>query len=97
MLFAWYGHLKYGYNKPLLFVIAISWLLAFFEYAFQVPANRIGFETGAFSLMQLKVLQEIITLGVFIPFSLYFMKQPVNWNFLFAGICLVGAAFFVFR
>lgn len=96
MTFAWYGHLKNLTNKPLIFVILISWSIAFFEYMFQVPANRIGFEQAHLSLMQLKIMQEVITLSVFAPFALLYMHQRLSWNFLGAGICLIGAVFFIF-
>jgi uncharacterized protein (DUF486 family) len=97
MTFAWYGHLKNLQNKPLWVAIFVSWGIALFEYAFQVPANRIGFYSGEISLAQLKILQEVITLSVFIPFALFYMRQPITWNFLGAGICLLGAVFFIFR
>ncbi len=97
MTFAWYAHLKNLHNKALWMAILVSWGIAFFEYMFQVPANRIGFSGGAFSLAQLKVLQEVITLLVFVPFAFFYMKQPLSWNFLGAGVCLVGAVYFIFR
>lgn len=97
MLYAWYGHLKTSTARSLWLVILMSWGFAFFEYAFQVPANRIGFSGGDFSLAQLKILQEVITLSLFIPFAMFYMNQPFNWNFLWAGLCLVGAVFFIFR
>lgn len=97
MTFAWYAHLKNLQNKPLWIAILVSWSIALFEYAFQVPANRIGFFSGEISLAQLKILQEVITLSVFVPFALFYMQQPITWNFLGAGICLVGAVFFMFR
>jgi uncharacterized protein (DUF486 family) len=95
MTFAWYGHLKSLSTKPLIIAILVSWGIAFFEYTLQVPANRIGF--GTMSLGQLKVLQEVITLGVFIPFAVLYMKQPIKTDFLWAGLCMVGAVYFVFR
>jgi uncharacterized protein (DUF486 family) len=95
MTFAWYAHLRNLRSKPLLLAIAVSWGVAFFEYIFQVPANRIGFQ--ALTLPQLKILQEVITLSVFVPFALIYMKVPLSWNYLFAGICLLGAVFFIFR
>jgi uncharacterized protein (DUF486 family) len=95
MTFAWYGHLRHLQSRPLLIAILASWGIAFFEYVLQVPANRIGV-TGL-SLMQLKVLQEVITLAVFVPFAVGYMKQPVKLDFLWAGFCLVGAAYFAFR
>ena len=95
MTFAWYGHLKTLGNKPLILAILVSWGIAFFEYVIQVPANRIGF--GQLSLPQLKMLQEVITLSVFVPFSIYYMRQPVRLDFLWAGLCMCGAVFFMFR
>ena len=95
MTFAWYAHLRDLRAKPLLVAILASWGIAFFEYVLQVPANRAGF--GLFSLAQLKVLQEVITLSVFVPFAAYYMGQPVKLDFLWAGCCLIGAVYFVFR
>ena len=95
MTFAWYGHLKTLGHKPLMVAVLASWGVAFFEYLLQVPANRIGF--GHFSLPQLKMLQEVITLAVFVPFSIYYMRQPVRLDFLWAGACMCGAVFFMFR
>jgi uncharacterized protein len=95
MTFAWYGHLKTLGNRPLIVAILVSWGIAFFEYVIQVPANRIGF--GRLSLPQLKMLQEVVTLSVFVPFSVYYMRQPVRLDFLWAGLCLCGAVFFMFR
>jgi uncharacterized protein (DUF486 family) len=95
MTFAWYGHLKNLSHKPLIIAILASWGIAFFEYLLQVPANRIGF--GRLTLPQLKMLQEVITLSVFIPFSVFYMKQPVRLDFLWAGICMCAAVFFMFR
>jgi uncharacterized protein (DUF486 family) len=95
MTFAWYGHLKNFNSKPLFFVILFSWGVAFFEYVLQVPANRIGFQY--YSLGQLKVIQEVITMVVFAGFAVMYMKQPLKLDFLWAGFCLVGAAYFMFR
>lgn len=95
MTFAWYGHLKNFNNKPLLFVIFFSWGIAFFEYVLQVPANRIGFQY--YSLGQLKIIQEIITMVVFAGFAVLYMRQPLKMDFLWAGLCLVGAVYFMFR
>ena len=95
MTFAWYGHLKNLNHKPLLFVIVFSWGIDFFEYVFQVPANRIGFQY--YSLGQLKIMQEIITMIVFAAFAIFYMKQPLKLNFLWAGLCMVGAVYFMFR
>jgi uncharacterized protein (DUF486 family) len=95
MTFAWYAHLRDLRSKPLIVAIAASWGIAFFEYAAQVPANRIGF--GYFSLPQLKIIQEVIPLSVFVPFALFYMRVPLSWNYLWAGLCLVGAVYFIFR
>ena len=95
MTFAWYAHLKNMRAKPLIAAIAVSWGIALFEYMLQVPANRIGYE--ALSISQLKVLQEVITLAVFAPFAVLYMRQPLKVDFLWAGLCLVGAVYFVFR
>ena len=95
MTFAWYAHLRDLKAKPLLIAIAASWGIAFFEYTLQVPANRAGY--GSLSLTQLKVLQEVITLAVFVPFAILYMRQPVKTNFLWAGLCLVGAVYFAFK
>jgi uncharacterized protein (DUF486 family) len=96
MTFAWYGHLKSGFElKPLWMVILASWGIAFFEYIFQVPANRLGAQY--FTLPQLKIMQEVITMTVFALFCLFFMKVPLSRNFLYASICLIGAVFFIFR
>jgi uncharacterized protein (DUF486 family) len=95
MTFAWYAHLRELRAKPLIIAILVSWGIALFEYALQVPANRIGF--GAFTLPQLKIMQEVITLGVFVPFAVLYMRTPLSLNFLWAGLCLVGAVFFIFR
>jgi hypothetical protein len=96
MTFAWYGHLKDLADKPWFIAVIISWLIAFFEYLVQVPANRYG-NANHLQLGQLKILQEIVTLAVFVPFSVYYMDRPINLNFLWAGICLCGAVYFVFR
>ena len=95
MTFAWYGHLKTLGSKPLIIAVLASWGIAFFEYLLQVPANRIGF--GRLTLPQLKMLQEVITLGVFVPFSIFYMRQPIRLDFFWAGLCLCGAVFFMFR
>ena len=93
MTVAWYGHLKHR-NWPLLLAIAISWLIAFFEYLFQVPANRIGY--GSLSLMQLKILQECITLVVFVIYAMIAFKQPIKWNTIAAMGCILAAVTFAF-
>jgi hypothetical protein len=95
MTFAWYGHLKNLADKPWLVAALISWGIALFEYLLQVPANRIGFTV--LSLAQLKIMQEVITLAVFVPFAVYYMGQPVKLDFLWAGLCLMGAVYFIFR
>ena len=95
MTFAWYAHLRNLADRPWYVAAMISWSIALFEYLLQVPANRIGFRT--FTLGQLKVMQEVITLSVFVPFALFYMRQPLNWNYLWAGLCLLGAAYFMFR
>ncbi|MDR4505815.1 MAG: DMT family protein [Candidatus Scalindua sp.] len=95
MTFAWYAHLK-ELNKTLWVVAAlISWGIALFEYLLQVPANRIGYTV--LSVGQLKIIQEVITLSVFVPFSLYYLKEPLKLDYLWAGLCLVGAVYFLFR
>ena len=95
MTFAWYAHLKNLHSVKWYVAVLASWGLAFFEYLFQVPANRIVFT--AFSLPQLKILQEIITLSVFAPFAVFYMQQPPKLDYLWAGICMMGAVYFVFR
>ena len=95
MTFAWYAHLKNLNDKPWFVAAFLSWGIALFEYMLQVPANRIGFTV--LSLAQLKVLQEVITLLVFIPFAVYYMHQPLKLDFLWAALCLVGAVYFMFR
>mgnify|MGYP003384932925 FL=1 len=95
MTWAWYGHLKTLHDKPLWMAIAASWGIALFEYMLMVPANRAGFTT--MSLAQLKILQEVITLLVFVPFALVVMKQPLKLDFLWAGLCMCGAVYFIFR
>jgi hypothetical protein len=95
MTFAWYAHLKDMRAKPWIIAVLFSWGIAFFEYLVQVPANRMGYKV--FNLAQLKILQEVITLLVFVPFALFFMKEKLTWNFAAAGVCLAGAVFFIFR
>jgi uncharacterized protein len=96
MTYAWYGHLKTLGDRPWLVAALLSWVIALFEYLLQVPANRIGF-AGGISLAQLKITQEVITLGVFVPFAMIYMGQPFRLDFVWAGLCLVGAVYFVFR
>ena len=95
MTFAWYAHLKDLKSKPWIIAALFSWGIALFEYLFQVPANRIG--STEFSLPQLKILQEVITLTVFVPFVLLYMKQPLKWDYLWAALCMCGAVYFIFR
>lgn len=95
MTFAWYGHLKSLKDSALWIAILISWGIAFFEYALQVPANRIGY--GQYTLPQLKIIQEVITMVVFAGFSVLYMKQSLKLDFLWAGLCLIGAVYFIFR
>ena len=95
MTFAWYAHLRDLSAKPWLVAVVVSWGIAFFEYMLQVPANRIGFRS--LELGQLKIIQEVITLAVFVPFAVLYMKQPFKTDFLWAGLCLLGAVYFMFR
>lgn len=95
MTFAWYGHLKNLNNKPLIIAILVSWGIAFFEYVLQVPANRIGYKE--FSLEQLKIIQEIITMCVFAGFAFYYMNKPLSLNFMYASLCMIAAAYFMFK
>ncbi|MBF0566381.1 MAG: DMT family protein [Nitrospirae bacterium] len=95
MTFAWYGHLKNLRGRAWYLAALISWSIALVEYLFQVPANRIGY--GELSLPQLKMLQEVITLTVFVPFAVFYMGQPVKLDYLWAGLCLLGAVYFIFR
>ena len=95
MTFAWYAHLRDMREKPWMVAALVSWGIAFFEYMVQVPANRIGHQV--MNLGQLKILQEVITLSVFVPFAVLFMKEKLTWNYLGAAVCLAGAVFFIFR
>ena len=95
MTFAWYAHLRDLQAKPWFVAALVSWSIALFEYLLQVPANRIGFTT--MSLAQLKIVQEIVTLAVFVPFAMFYMRQPIKLDYLWASLCMVGAAYFVFR
>lgn len=95
MTFAWYAHLKNLASKPWYIAALISWGIALFEYLLQVPANRIGYTT--LNLAQLKILQEIITLSVFVPFAVIYMRQPMKLDYLWAALCILGAVYFVFR
>ena len=95
MTFAWYAHLKNMLDRPWYLAALVSWGIALFEYLLQVPANRIGYTQ--LSLPQLKILQEVITLSVFVPFAVLYMGKPLKLDYLWAGLCLLGAVFFVFR
>jgi len=95
MTFAWYGHLKNFAQSPWYVAALFSWGIALFEYLLQVPANRIGY--GTLDLGQLKILQEVITLSVFVPFALFYMHQPFKLDYLYAALCLMGAVYFIFR
>jgi uncharacterized protein (DUF486 family) len=95
MTFAWYAHLNNMASKPWWMAVLVSWSIALLEYALQVPANRIGYQH--FSLAQLKITQEVITLAVFVPFALFYMGEPFKTDYLWAGLCLLGAVYFMFR
>lgn len=95
MTFAWYGHLKHLADKPWYTAALLSWGIALFEYLLQVPGNRIG--STVFTLAQLKITQEVITLAVFVPFAALYMQQPLKWDYLWAALCLLGAVYFIFR
>ena len=95
MTFAWYAHLKNLSAKPWWIAVLLSWAIALFEYTLQVPANRIGYQY--FSLGQLKIVQEVITLAVFVPFALFYMEEPFKTDYIWAGLCLIGAVYFMFR
>lgn len=95
MTFAWYGHLKNLADRTWLVAALLSWGIALFEYLLQVPANRIG--ATQFSVGQLKILQEVITLSVFVPFAVFYLREPLKWDYLWAGLCMVGAVYFMFR
>lgn len=95
MTFAWYAHLKELNHKPWIIAALVSWGIALLEYLFQVPANRIGYTVLAVG--QLKIIQEVITLSVFVPFALFYLKEPLKLDYLWAGLCLLGAVFFISR
>ncbi len=95
MTFAWYAHLRELSQKPWIIAALVSWGIAFFEYMLQVPANRIGY--SVLSIGQLKILQEVITLTVFVPFAFYYLREPLKLDYLWAGLCILGAVFFIFR
>ena len=96
MTFAWYGHLKNLADKPWAIAALASWGIALFEYLLQVPGNRIGF-AGGMTLAQLKITQEVVTLSVFVPFAMLYMDQPFKLDFVWAGLCMMGAVYFIFR
>ncbi|WP_208764163.1 DMT family protein [Shewanella aestuarii] len=95
MTFAWYGHLKTLNSKPWIIAALVSWGIAFFEYLLQVPANRIGYTV--MNVGQLKILQEVITLSLFVPFAVWYLKEPLKLDYLWAGLCILGAVYFIFR
>lgn len=95
MTFAWYAHLKELNGKPWIMAAMLSWSVALFEYLLQVPANRIGYQ--ALNIGQLKIIQEVITLSVFVPFAFFYLKEPLKLDYLWAGLCILGAVFFMFR
>lgn len=95
MTFAWYAHLRELNNKPWIIAALVSWGIALLEYLFQVPANRIGYTE--LNVGQLKVMQEVITLSIFVPFSVMYLKEPLKLDYLWAGLCLIGAVYFMFR
>lgn len=97
MTFAWYGHLKNMATAPWYLAALASWGIALFEYLLQVPGNRIGFQQAGFTVAQLKIVQEVITLSVFVPFSVLFMNESFKLDYLWAGLCMVGAVYFIFR
>ncbi|NML46788.1 DMT family protein [Ramlibacter sp. G-1-2-2] len=97
MTMAWYGHLKYLHDSPWLTAALVSWGIALFEYLLQVPGNRIGAQQANMSFGQLKIMQEVITLAVFAPIAVYVLKQPLKLDFLWAALCMCGAAYFIFR
>src|SRR4051794_40672500 len=97
MTLAWYGHLKNLATAPWYMAAFVSWGIALAEYLLQVPANRIGFQQAGFSVAQLKIVQEVITLAVFVPFAVVYLDQPLKLDYLWAGVCMVGAVYFIFR
>ncbi len=97
MTFAWYGHLKNMATAPWYLAALVSWGIALFEYLLQVPGNRIGFQQAGFTVAQLKIIQEVITLSVFVPFAMVYMNEPFKLDYVWAGLCMVGAVYFIFR
>ena len=97
MTFAWYGHLKNLATAPWYLAALASWGIALFEYLLQVPANRIGFQQAGFTVGQLKIVQEVVTLSVFLPFAVFYLKEPFKLDYVWAALCMVGAVYFIFR
>jgi hypothetical protein len=97
MTFAWYGHLKNQATSAWYIAALVSWGIALFEYLLQVPANRIGYQQAGFTVGQLKIMQEVITLAVFVPFAMFYLKEPFKLDYLWAALCMVGAVYFIFR
>ena len=97
MTFAWYGHLRNMATAPWYLAALVSWGIALLEYLLQVPGNRIGYQQAGFSVAQLKIIQEVLTLSVFVPFAVLFMKEPLKLDYLWAALCMVGAVYFIFR
>ena len=97
MTMAWYGHLKNLATAPWYVAALVSWGIALAEYLFQVPANRIGFQQAGLTVGQLKIIQEVITLGVFVPFAVLYLEEPLKLDYLWAALCMVGAVYFIFR
>ena len=97
MTLAWYGHLKNMATSPWYIAALVSWAIALAEYLLQVPANRIGYQQAGFSVGQLKIMQEVITLAVFVPFAVLYLKEPLKLDYLWAALCMVGAVYFIFR
>lgn len=97
MTFAWYGHLRSLATAPWYTAALVSWGIALAEYLFQVPANRIGYQQAGFTVGQLKIMQEVITLSVFLPFAVFYLREPLKLDYLWAALCMVGAVYFIFR
>ena len=97
MTMAWYGHLKNLATAPWYVAALVSWGIALAEYLFQVPANRVGFQQAGLTVGQLKIIQEVITLGVFVPFAVLYLEEPLKLDYLWAALCMVGAVYFIFR
>lgn len=97
MTFAWYGHLRSLATAPWYIAALVSWGIALAEYLFQVPANRIGYQQAGFTVGQLKIMQEVITLSVFLPFAVFYLREPLKLDYLWAALCMVGAVYFIFR